>query len=210
MNKSIIKICGIKHPDMAKLAIMAGANLIGIVFHPASSRYVTPADAISIVDAVSRAGAIPVGIFVNQTVREMREICEQINIDTVQLHGVISRAHHQLLPKHFKRIYVQNLSNQGDLVADEGLQYLKPERDLILIDHNDPGKGKSINRKRFHYHLPFSWLLAGGLSPVNVTTVMADLQPDGVDVSSGVELSSGIKDPLLIQQFISAVRGHHD
>ena len=71
-------------------------------------------------------------------------------------------------------------------------------------------QGNTINRHGFHYDLPFPWILAGGLSTSNVAAAINDLQPNGVDVSSGVEASKGNKDIFLIQEFVTSVRGHYD
>ena len=213
MHNHIIKICGISDPNMATKAARAGANLIGIVFHPASKRYVNDLnldEAILIANAVMKAGAFPVAVFVNHTEVEMRRICEKTNIQIVQLHGEIARTHHHLLPDHYQRIYVKTLSALGKLKKDEGFQYLQPKRDLILIDHPNPGHGNRINSCGFHYDLPFQWLLAGGLSSNTVSDAINQFKPDGVDVSSGVESSRGNKDIFLIQEFIQSVRGHHD
>ena len=205
----MIKICGIRDPNMATQAVMAGANFIGIIFHPASPRYVNLDQAMMIAHATIQAGAIPVAIFVNHTAIEMRCICETTKIKTVQLHGVIARKHHHLLPDEYQRIYVQTVSTTGELQTTDALQYLDPHRDLVLIDHIDSGQGKTINWRTFQYHLRFRWLLAGGLTPANVMTAIIILQPDGVDVSSGVESTTGNKDILLIQQFITSIQGHH-
>jgi len=210
MANSIIKICGIRDPDMAAQAATAGANLIGIIFHPESPRYVSLNEATAISHAATKAGASPVAVFVNQTENEMRHICETADIHIVQLHGAIARTHHHLLPDTYQKIYVQGVSENGKLQTDAGLRYLDPDRDLILIDHSDPGRGNTFNYQGFHYDLPFPWLLAGGLTPGTVLAAINDLQPDGVDVSSGVETSRGNKDIFLIQQFITSIRDHHD
>ena len=210
MADHIIKICGIRDPGMAEQAAKAGANLIGIIFHPLSPRYVSLEQAAVISFAANKAGALPVAVFVNHTNDEMRCICEAANIHIVQLHGATARAHHHLLPDKYQRIYVQSVSDKGKLQTDDGLRYLDSERDLVLIDHAEPGQGNTINQQGFHYDLPFPWILAGGLSPINVVAAINDLQPNGVDVSSGVESSKGNKDIFLIQTFIKSVRGHHD
>lgn len=207
MANHIIKICGIRDPDMAKQAVVAGADLIGIVFHPASPRFVSLDKATSIANAVKKAGAKPVAIFVNHTDSEMHHICEATDIQIVQLHGTIARKHHHLLPNTYQRIYVQTVSEKGKLQIDDGLNYLIPNRDLILIDGKDPGQGKTINWQAFRYDLRLPWLLAGGLTPLNVAQAMSVLKPDGFDVSSGVESSKGNKNIFLIQQFIKSVRG---
>jgi phosphoribosylanthranilate isomerase len=209
MVNHIIKICGIRDPKMAAQAATAGANLIGIIFHPSSPRYVSLDQAAAISQAATKAGAFPVAVFVNHTALEMRRICETTNIQIVQLHGKTARAHHHLLPNEYRRIYVKAVSEKSEMQTDDGLRYLDPNRDLVLIDHPDPGQGNMINRLGFHYDLPLPWILAGGLSPSTVVAAINELQPDGVDVSSGVELSRGNKDIILIQQFITSVRGHH-
>ena len=212
MRNHIIKICGIRDAKMAKKAAEAGANLIGIVFHPSSPRDVSLEQAITISNATKKAGASPVAVFVNQTNIDMQAICEAANIQIVQLHGTTARVHHHLLPNEYQRIYVLNVTEEGELLADNGLQYLHldPVRDMILIDHPEPGEGKTINHKRFSYPFQFPWLLAGGLTPSNVATMIDELKPNGVDASSGVEISKGQKDLFLIQRFVTLVRKHDE
>ncbi len=206
MLVDMIKICGVRDAEIARISAEAGAHLIGIVFHAHSPRYVNIDQAIAISSAAKNAGALPVAVFVNQTDIDMRAICEAADIQIVQLHGTPARAHHHLLPDEYQRIYVLNVAENGELVTDKGLQYLNPERDMILIDHHDPGEGKMINFTGFNYPFQFPWLLAGGLTPDNVATMVDALQPHGVDVSSGVEVSKGQKDISLIKQFITVVK----
>jgi len=210
MLNHIIKICGIRDAEMATLAAEEGANLIGIIFHSSSPRNVSLEQAINISNAAKKARALPVAVFTNQTDIEMRAICEATNIQIVQLHGTTARAHHHFLPKEFQRIYVLNMTEQGELLTDSGLEYLDPARDMILIDHPEAGSGKMINYKKFNYPFQFPWLLAGGLTPNNVAMMIDKLRPNGVDVSSGVEVSRGHKDISLIKQFIKEVRGYHE
>jgi len=200
-----IKICGISCPDMAREAVHAGANMIGLVFHPASPRYVTVDAAREIARVTRENGGIPVGIFVNHSADEMIEICEMTEIQTLQLHGDTARAQQHLLPDHYQRIYVQAVLENGELQHDASLHTLNPERDFILFDHCDPGSGKPFPWGTFHHDLPFRWLLAGGLNAANVVSAIQQLQPDGVDVSSGVERERGKKDIGLIRKFIDAV-----
>ena len=141
---------------------------------------------------------------------EMQTICEITKIEMVQLHGVTAKAAHHFLPDYYRRIYVLNISENSELMSDQGIQYLDCQRDFILIDHQNPGQGKLINRKNWRYSLSFSWFLAGGLTAKNVTMMLAELQPNGVDVSSGVEIVRGEKDFSLIQEFINVVRGFHE
>ena len=211
MTNPLIKICGIRDPATAQQAAAMGVHFIGIVFHPLSPRYVHLEQAVAIAKATQEAGASPVAVFVNHTDLEMKPICEITKIHIVQLHGAISRRHHHLLPDDYQRIYAQTVSAQGEVEGHEGLEYLDRKRDFILLDQAPSGRGNSLKQLAFRDHyLSFPWLLAGGLSPSNVATAMKDWQPQGVDVSSGVESSIGNKDILLIQKFVAQVRGYPD
>src|SRR5436190_13830560 len=102
MVNQIIKICGIRDPETAQKTAQAGANFIGLVFHPPSPRHVNVEQAVAISSAVKNAGASPVAVFVNQTDIDMRAICEAADIQIVQLHGTSARAHHHLLPDEYQ------------------------------------------------------------------------------------------------------------
>lgn len=210
MRKQLIKICGLQDSALATKAAHAGADFIGLVFHPASPRHVSLTQATLIAAAAKKSGASPVAVFVDQTHDAMQAICTASGIHIVQLHGDTARAQHHLLPQDYRRIYVLNVSDQGELRTDADLHSLKPERDWILIDHAEPGTGQSINASQLRYSLPFPWFLAGGLTAKNVAGMIDQLQPQGVDVSSGVEIATGLKTLGLIQQFITAVRGSNE
>jgi phosphoribosylanthranilate isomerase len=208
MAEPMIKICGLRDPAMAAQTASLGVDYIGVIFHPASPRHVNIDQAAAIAAAAGKAGATPVAVFVDQTDNEMRTACEITGIDTVQLHGARARAHHHLLPDTYRRIYVGTLSDDGFLRKDDGLRFLDADRDLILIDAVNPDLPRANGRANFRYRLPFRWLLAGGLSPANVADAIHELRPDGVDVSRGVESSSGNKELTLIRQFVGCVRNH--
>lgn len=205
----LIKICGVTDANIAKQAAFLGADMIGIVFYPPSPRYVSIEKGAEIANAVKKFGAKPVAIFVNHTYPDMRAICEATGIQTVQLHGHQSRAEHYHLPDHYQRLYVLNLSTEGGIKYDAGFRFLNPLRDFVLIDHIHPGQGKPIAHRKIYYDLPFPWILAGGLSPLNVISAIKFFQPHGLDVSSGVEILRGHKDISLIHQFILSIRGYH-
>jgi phosphoribosylanthranilate isomerase len=202
MINPMIKICGIREPSMATEAVNAGAHLIGIVFHPLSPRYVSLAQAALISHATKAAGGSPVAIFTQHTDVVMRDICEATDIQIIQLHGTIARQFHHAMPQDYQRIYVLN-------AVTDPFHHLDPDRDMLLLDHPDPGRGNRFNAAGFKYPLQFPWLLAGGLTPDNVAAMLTALRPDGVDVSSGVETLRGQKDRVLIKQFITNIRGQH-
>ncbi|HEX2549464.1 MAG TPA: phosphoribosylanthranilate isomerase [Gammaproteobacteria bacterium] len=206
MINHIIKICGIRDTETAEKTSQLGIDYIGLVFHPLSRRHVTIKQAISICKTIRKFNVLPVAVFVNHTAQEMQSICDATNISIIQLHGHVARAEHHLLPKAYQRIYVLNVNETGELVSENELVNLDPLRDMILVDHHEPGLGKLINHTKLHYALTFPWLIAGGLTPHNVADVIQQLKPSGVDVSTGVENFHQQKDIFLIQQFVTAVR----
>lgn len=199
---TLIKICGISDPNMAREAARANAHYIGLVFHPQSKRAVTKEEALPIVKTIKEEGALPVAVFKDECFAIMKDICEKTGIDIVQLHGDTSRREHHFLPQNYQRIFAMSAVNISTF-SSEGLDQ---KRDFILIDSDTPGEGKCLDWGTFHYHLPFRWFLAGGLNEKNVARAITLLHPNGVDVSSGVESQPGQKDATLISQFIRAVK----
>lgn len=209
MANHIIKICGIRDEKTAKIAGMAGANYLGIVFHPLSPRFVTVDQAKVIAKAAKEAGALPVGVFVDHTAVEMHQICKATDINMIQLHGEIARSQFHFLPGGYRFIYADSIKGIKSLVIENRLPTLDPQHDFILLDNTQPGRGQPIDDAAYDFTIPLPWILAGGLSPSNVTHAIFHFKPQGVDVSSGVESLKGIKDVTLMRQFISSVRGYY-
>ncbi len=206
MFKLRVKICGIRTAEIAQQAAQAGADFMGLVFHPDSKRYVTLEQAKIIAAAVKAKGAIPVAVFVNHSAAEMHEICEKTAITWIQLHGSDAKQQHHLLPAHYQRIYVQSVTAKGEIPFDNesGLIHCNPARDFLLFDTAQPGSGKKFDWQLFNYQGKFRWFLAGGLTPDNVVAALKQLKPAGVDVSSGVENAAGEKDITLVRKFINS------
>lgn len=208
MTNILIKICGISSPDIAAQTARAGADYIGIVFHPHSPRYIDKNIAKEVVHAAKENGAEPVAVFVNQSAEEMQQICEDTDINVIQLHGDIARSQQHLLPIHYQRIVAsvvlsdkKSLNTQAEVYSS----YCK-ERDFLLFDSATPGKGQSFDWQQFKYSYSFRWFLAGGLTAQNVQQAIQLLNPTGVDVSSAVEIEPGKKDIKRIIEFINAVK----
>lgn len=213
MHSRLIKICGIQDPELAHFAAAAGADFVGLVFHPASCRFVDPGKARDIVEAVKAGGAQAVAVFVNHSSVEMQAICELAGIHHVQLHGNKAREQHALLPADYSRIYVLSVNTEGELLRDlQGLEACDPQRDYLLFDHLEAGGGRAFNYQNFakvYAEAPFSQFrrfIAGGLRADNIAEIARMFEPFGVDVSSGVESSRGHKEKYLIQEFIERVR----
>ena len=208
-KKPLVKICGIRDVETAQACVGLGADLIGIVFHPASKRHIGNLKiARDIAFAVQDAGGIPVGVFVDQDSTSIFEIASYIGIYTIQLHGSCVRRTHHDLPAYYQRIYVRHVSSDGVVKGDldGGQQYCDPKRDYILFDGIEPGSGRSFATQNIR-DSQFPIGIAGGLNVNNVSKVIEDLHPDLIDLSSGIESEIGSKDLGKIQHFLGVV--HH-
>ena len=193
-----MKICGICDAAGAELAAESGADLLG--FHFCSSRRrVTPEEAKAIIDGLAVRPKI-VGVFIDQSEDEVRQVAEFVDLDMVQLHGSEPRGFDAGKPV-IKVLKVKD----GLIPGADGWP------DPIMLDSwsadQRGGTGRTwdweLARPLLSRRLVF---IAGGLEPGNVGKVVSDLKPYGVDVSSGVEASIRVKDPVKIRAFIRAVR----
>ena len=206
-----VKICGLKTPSDIDNCIKAGADFIGFVFFQKSPRHLSPANAAELSDYYecnySDSGIKKVALCVNPTDKELSEIVSTSKPDFLQLHGTeppmrVDEIRQKYGLPIIKAIRVKSqldikASHQYNLLADWLLFDAAASADLM-----PGGNGESFNWSLladFECDLP--WMLAGGLNPNNVAHAIAQTNPDGVDVSSGVEASTGIKDDLLITAF---------
>jgi phosphoribosylanthranilate isomerase len=197
--KTLIKICGLTNQESVDVAVQSGADLIGFVFAKKSPRCISPELASQL------SGSIPT----------------QVKITAVMLHPSASEA--QEVFDRFLPDYLQ--TDAKDFISlnlPKGCHPLKVYRDLPQLHFNemDPnelslfegqnsGVGKLVNTDRAAeaaHHTPI--ILAGGLNPGNVVSILKAVQPKGVDVSSGVESELGVKDVQKIRDFINIVRDY--
>jgi phosphoribosylanthranilate isomerase len=208
-----IKICGISDEIHALAAAEAGADFIGLVFAP-SRRQIIPARARDTVDAVKKSSAATkvVGVFVNAPVFQINEIADFCALDVVQLSGDESWEDcRKIANPVIKAIRVGRQSLEevcAELSAASRL--LARRRFVTLLDSEAEGKYGGTGQT-FDWDLArevarkFQVIIAGGLDPQNVATLIKRVSPWGVDVSSGVE-TSGVKDIDKIVAFIEAAR----
>jgi len=194
-----IKICGLTNLNDTLVAVHSGADAVGFIFAP-SRRRIDPENAQYIIQKLPPFVSV-VGVFMNQSLDEVKEIMDLTGVEVVQLHGGESPEFCEKIPKRIiKRIPI----HQGD--AQENLiERMKPYTVSAFI--LDPGAGDG---QTFDWEIAKSIeqpiILAGGLTTENVKQAVHIVQPDGVDVSSGVEIRPGDKDPRKIKQFIQEVR----
>ena len=198
----IIKICGLRTLEAARIAAESDADLIGFVFAD-SKRKIDVATAATISAAVKGPGKV--GVFVNQPLSAVLEIADRCRLDYLQLHGEEDQDYGRSLNRPVIRACRVGPDFIPATVADYPADYL-------LLDSFVPGQSGGTG-------LTFDWrsvslrigrprqqfLIAGGLTPENVSEAIHILNPDGVDVSGGVE-TNGAKDPDKIRRFIAAAR----
>lgn len=198
-----IKICGITNLNDAESAINAGANALGFMFVRQSPRFVTP----EIVSGMSRL--LPphiarVGLFVNAPLDEVRRVADVCELTLVQLHGEESPAYCRSVGRPVLKAF---------RVKDSAS--LRPMRSFdvsaYLLDAYVPGKSGGTGETFDWEHAraaaaQYRVVLAGGLTPDNVGSAIRQVNPYGVDVSSNVEASPGVKDPQKMRAFVHSAK----
>jgi phosphoribosylanthranilate isomerase len=212
-----VKICGLTNLADARVAAQAGADLLGFNFYLPSPRYIAPSEVARIIATLraefSAESLRCVGVFVNTPLAELRTIQQQCGLDLLQLHGDESAADcHTLGDAAFKALRPRTASEAEAFIESfSSLNGHTQRAPLFLIDASHPqlygGTGTTGNWDIAHdIARRHPILLAGGLTPANVTDAIRAVRPWGVDTASGVERAPGLKDETKIRQFIEAAK----
>ncbi len=212
MNGVQVKICGINDAEGIDGSVRAGADLVGLVFFPPSARAVVPAQAAVLARRLP-AAITPVGLFVDAGDALIEAVLAEVPLRLLQLHGAETPARCAEVRARFGLPVMKaiGIETHADL---DGLADYAPAVDRFLLDAKPP-PGASIpggNAMRFDWSLlagrniPRPWMLAGGLTPVNVAAAIRESGARGVDVSSGVERTKGVKDMVLMRAFVNAAK----
>ena len=211
-----VKICGLKTTSDIDSCVKAGADFIGFVFFKKSPRHLSFDNAVKLSNYYennySNSRINKVSLCVNPTDKELSEIVAVSRPDFLQLHGLESPTRVKEIRKKYSLPIIKAIRVKTELDIRASQQY-NTAADWLLFDAATSeelmpgGNGKSFNWSLladFNCSLP--WMLAGGLTPLNVANAITQTHPDGVDVSSGVEQTAGIKDTLLIQAFVQSAK----
>lgn len=197
-----IKICGITNSDDAKAAVTRGADAVGFIFWPSSPRFVEPEVARTIVGALPPSVAA-VGVFVNQPAEHVNDVAARVGLRAVQLHGDESES----FAAEISRPVIKSISLGSGGMPDVDRW---PKSMTLLIDAYDPvrrgGTGTTVDWTAAagvarHRRV----ILSGGLNPENVVEAITRVRPYGIDVSSGVERSPGVKDHTRLAALFDAI-----
>ena len=207
----LVKICGVTRAEQAVACLNAGADRLGLNFHPASPRCVSLAQAAALAEAVGDPGRL-VGVFVDRPATEVRSVAASLGLGAVQLHGAEPPEYYgELGSITIIRAYrLRDESSLHALRADvAAAERLGRAPDCILVDAFDParvgGTGRLIEDLLLE-QLPSHprLILAGGLTPENVAERARRCGPWMVDVAGGVETRPGDKDMTRVEAFLRA------
>lgn len=211
-----IKICGITNSHDALAAVQSGADALGFNFFVRSKRFVEANAAREIVAALPK-GVQRIGVFVNHSMAEICSTASEVGLDGIQLHGdeppeIVSQLPLQLLLIRAFRCGAAGLMPLREYLENCCAAGRVPDTVLIDADAGSAfgGTGQSadwgqVARER-NLLKGTPLILAGGLTPANVAAAISAVHPDAVDVASGVERESGLKDHQLIADFVAAAK----
>ncbi len=203
-----MKICGVTRPDDARVAERAGASHVGAVLVPASTRAVTPERAAALYDAIG----LPLVIVVaDLSAAEAAASATEARARVIQLHGGEPPERLRELRERGPWELWKAARVRGADDIERAVERFGAEVDLLLLDgwHPDglggmgrrfPWEALAAARDALREQVPIG--VGGGLTPENVAEAVASLHPAVVDVSSGVEVAPGVKDPDRIRAFV--------
>ncbi|MFZ6690791.1 phosphoribosylanthranilate isomerase [Undibacterium sp. SXout20W] len=213
-HRTRIKICGLTSVEDVQMVAAAGADALGFVFYPPSPRYVTPENAKQLLRAIPPF-VVSVGLFVNIAEADLRAVVAQAPVQLLQFHGDETPAQCASLSAAVNRPFLKAFRVRSDTTAQDLLECEAAYRAVsplfhgLLLDtfvEGYGGSGKVFDWSLIPKELAPRVVLSGGLSVRNATGAVSQVRPFAVDISSGVELSKGVKDEIKVRAFIDAVR----
>lgn len=197
-----VKICGVKTETDLQACVSCGVDAVGLVMVPGSPRHLEVHEALELFAGMP-AELEPIGLFVDPDM----ELLEVWPGSWIQLHGEETPEQVAAIAAETGQRIIKAIPFDPDACRfwDD-----HPAVSVLLVDGPRGGSGEPFDHARLAEVLPAletPVVIAGGLGPENVATVVHDHQPFGVDVSSGVESSRGVKDHDRIRAFVAAARG---
>ena len=211
-----VKICGLKTQLDIDNCIIAGADFIGFVFFKRSQRHLSFTNAARLSDyyasTYSSSKINKVALCVNPTDEDISEIVNASRPDFLQLHGTETPVRVEEIRQKYGLPIIKAIRVKTELDIKSSHQYNNSADWLLFDAAASPDSMPGGNGQIFNWSLladfecGLPWMLAGGLNPNNVHRAITQTNPDGVDVSSGVEAGAGKKDALLISAFVQSAK----
>ena len=194
----IFKICGLREKDSLICCEANKVEFFGLVFYEKSPRNINHNKAKQLVEFSKKLSIKPVGVFVNHKISDLKNIIRLLNLKYIQLHGEENQSYINEIKKEFKLKIIKKISikNQSDLNKINDIENI----DFLLFDYKP--KSNELpggNSKSFDWSLlkgvtiKLPWFISGGINESNIKNIQKTINPNGIDLSSGVERSLGIK-----------------
>jgi len=201
----LVKICGLTTLADARYAASLGASHLGFVMHNESPRSVTPETAREIISWLF--GAACVGVFVDETVDAVNHAAEVAGFDVVQLHGTESVEYCRSIERPIIKAFRPAVGTSAAALIEQ-IEAYGDTIEYVLLDAHDPdlagGTGREADWKlASDIASDFPLFLAGGLGPDNVSVAIETVHPAGIDASSVLEESPGIKSFEILDTFFN-------
>ena len=205
-----VKICGVREAESLNTAVAGGARYVGFVFYDRSPRYVAPQQAAEMARLLP-TGVRAVGLFVDADDDFLEHIVGQVPLDLIQAHGKEPPERVAAIKATFA-IPVMKAFRIGSVEDLDAVAPFVPVADRLLFDAKPPANVAALpggNGIAFDWTLLAGrqwakpWMLAGGITPANLTDAVRASGATAVDVSSGVEDRPGHKDPARIRDFLA-------
>lgn len=206
-----VKICGITQAEQAVAIAEMGASALGFICVPSSPRYVSPQQIRAIVAQLPQPPLDRIGVFADAPLEEICQTVAIADLSGVQLHGQESPQFCLRLRAALPGIELIKALRIRDPAALEPVGSYAEGVDTLLLDAYHPqalgGTGQTWDWSRLEPdQLPCPWFLAGGLTPENILAALQQVQPNGIDLSSGVERSPGDKDLGRVRQLFQQLQ----
>ena len=193
-----VKVCGLRTARDVEAAVRAGADAVGFLL-TTSPRQVTPAEAAALAEQVP-PHVLTVAVFAGEPPETVHAEATKAGVRAIQLHGDHPAADFATLRERLDAKLIRAVAGASGAPLECGAY----GEDILIVDAPIPGSGHTWDTSGL---APTGhWLLAGGLTAENVGAAVSAVRPWGVDVSSGVEVARGVKDPALIARFVAAAK----
>ena len=194
----IFKICGLREKDSLISCEANNVDFFGMIFYKKSPRNISRDKAKELVEFSKNLAIKPVGVFVNHEISDLKDIIRFLNLKFIQLHGDENQSYINEIKNEFELKIIKKISikNQSDLDEINDIKNI----DYLLFDYKP--KSNELpggNSKSFDWNLlkgvkiKLPWFISGGINESNIKNIQKTINPDGIDLSSGVEQSLGIK-----------------
>ena len=194
----IFKICGLKDVESLNCCEKNNVDFFGMIFYEKSPRNITLNEAKTLINTSKKLRIKPVGVFVDNEINNLKKIISSLGFKHIQLHGSEDQFYIDEIKRSFdvKIIKTISINNSEDLNITNKLKNIE----YFLFDYKPlkyelPGG----NSKSFDWNLlkgkeiKLPWFISGGINEENIKNILNILNPNGIDLSSGVEVSKGIK-----------------